>query len=872
MRLLVRLLLRFFPAGFRRTFGAGMLATFDDQWRERASVTLAGRALADLLGTALLLRFSSRPVQSSARKGDHFMQTFGHDLRFALRQLRKSPGFAAIAVLVLALGVGANTAVFSVVDAVLLQPLPYPESDRIVSVVETFTRNTADEVTLTPDFLDWRAQNHVFTAMAGFTGFTRTLTGLEEPLQLHTVKASAEFLPVLNTQPLLGRNFLRSEDAKGHDQVAILSYGLWQRSFGGNRDVIGSSITLDDQRLKVIGVLPRDFRFPGEPIDLMTPLGKNEEAELKRGVEMTGLRNVVARLKPGVRLEQARAEMEVIESRLPRPFTNMQLSVRVLPLQEHLVGNARTTLLTLLCAVGFLLLMACANVANLLLSRAVSRQREMAVRSALGASRTRLAGQLLVESLLLGALAGGGGLALAFWTRRLLMTLAAASLPGIESLPLDYRVMGFAAASALASAVVFGLGPALSGAGTGISASLASDGRSLTGGSRRQFWLNALAGAQVAIAIVLLTGGGLMLQSFWKMRYRDLGFQPNHLLAAEFNLSRARYPAGPRQMAFLNQLLDAARNLTGVQNAAIGVLPPGDGHATNGFGIEGRAMAPGHFPVARTFSVSTAYARVMGIPVLRGRNLVESDTGGAHPVALVNQAFARKFFPGEETLGRRIRRSADEPWHTIVGIVGDVKTGGLAAAAEPVFYFPYQQAASDPALVIRTFLDPAVIGPELRKRVAQLDPLQPIASIQTVEQHLNDSVSRPRLAAILLACFAALGLLLSGVGLFGVMSFLVRWRFREIGIRLAIGAQSKDVMWMVLKRSLRVMGAGAAAGIGCALWLNRLMQGLLYGVSAADPLTFVGAVVFLSLVGLTASYIPARQAARIDPMATLRAE
>jgi putative ABC transport system permease protein len=875
MRLLVRLLLRLFPAGFRRAFGAAMLATFDDQWREAAGPSLAWRTIAGLIRSACLLRLSTRPIQAPARKGDNLMKTFGHDLRFALRQLRKAPGFAVIAVLVLALGVGANTAVFSVVDAVLLRPLPYSEADRLVSVVETHKGATADEVTLTSDFLDWRAQNHVFTAIAGFTDFTRTLTGLEEPLQLRTVKASAGLLTILKVQPFLGRNFLTSEDAKGHDAVAILSYGLWQRSFGGNRDVLGRSITLDDRPLTVIGVLPLDFRFPNGTIDLMTPLGKNEETELKRGNEMTIIRNVIARLKPGVSLPQARADMEVIESHLPRPFTGVQLSVRVLGLQEWLVGNVRATLLTLLCAVGFLLLMACANVANLLLSRAVSRQREMAVRSALGASRSRIAGQLLVESMVLGALGCAGGLALAFWTRGLLLSLVATSGPGIEALPMDFRVLAFAAIAAVASAIVFGIGPALSGAEAPIAASLSSDSRSLTGGARRQFWLNTLATAQLAIAIVLLTVGGLMLQSFWKMRYRDLGFQPDRLLMAKLKLSPARYPSGPKQIAFLDQVVEAARNLPGAHDAAIGSLPPGGGHATNGFGIEGRAFTSGRFPVARQCSVSAAYFRVLGIPVLRGRTMAESDAAGATPIALVSETFARRIFPGEDALGKRIRMTAKEPYLTIVGEVGDVKTAGLAAEPEPVIYFPYRQAGSsgDPAvLVVRTALDPVALGPELRKRVAQLDPMQPVASIQTMDQHLTDSVSRPRLATILLSCFAVLGLLLAGVGLYGVMSFLVRWRFREIGIRMAIGAQPADVMRMVLTRSLRVILAGAAVGIGCALWLSRLMQGLLYGVSPADPLTFGGAVVFLSVVGLAASYIPARQASRIDPMASLRAE
>ena len=811
-------------------------------------------------------------MEYDAVAGASVVKNFQNDLRVALRQFRKSPGFAAIAVLALALGIGANTAVFSVVDAVLLRPLAYLESNRLVEVVEIFTRNTADEVTLTPDFLDWRAQNHVFSGMAGFTDFSRTLTGLAEPLQLRTVKASADLLSILKVQPFLGRNFLSSEDRAGHDQVAILSYGLWEHSFGGKRDIIGRSITLDDKPLTVVGVLPRDFRFPTEAIDLMTPLAKNEEEEMKRGTGMTIIRHVIARLKPGVSLAQARAEMEVIESRLPRPSINMQLSVHVVPLQEYLVGNARTTLVTLLCAVGFLLLMACANVANLLLSRLVSRQREIAVRAALGASRARLAGQLLVESLTLGLLGCAGGLILAFWTRGFLERVITGSVTGFERLPMDLRVLAFAVAAALASTLIFGLAPALVGMEASIASALNSDGRSFTGGARRQFWLNGLASAQMAIAIVLLTGGGLMLQSFWKMRYRDLGFQPDHLLSAEFNLSRSRYPAGPRQIAFLNQLLEKARGLPGVWDAAIGVLPPGSGHATNGFGIEERTFPPGQFPIARQFAVSPAYLRDLGVPILRGRNLAESDTTGANPVALVNETFARRFFPGEDVLGRHIRSTRNDPWSTIVGLVADVKTAGLAAAPEPVIYFPYQQAAPDPVLVIRTALDPAVVAPELRKRVAQLDPLLAVASVETMEQHLTESVARPRLATILLSSFAGLGLLVAAVGLYGVMSFLVRWRLREIGIRLAIGAQPGDVMSMVLIRSLRVVLVGAAVGMGCAVWLNRLIEGLLYGVSPADPLTFGGAAAFLCLVGLAASYIPARQAARVDPVATLRAE
>lgn len=809
---------------------------------------------------------------------------FYQDLRFALRMFGKAPAFAAVAVVVLALGVGANTAMFSVIDAVLLRPLPYAEPEQLVWLTQVLKSNTTDEITLTPDFMDWRRQNHVFTSMAAHNSFDRTLIGAGDAVNVKTVKASASLLPMLRVQPLLGRVFADSEDQKGRDQIAILSYGLWQQKFGGRADIVGQSLHLDDQVLTVVGVLPRDFHFPSsEPVDLLLPLGKDEAVEMQRSNGMSFNRNVVARLKPGITIEQARSEMEVIQSHLARPdmlSKSAQLTVKMMPLRDRLVGDVRTALLTLLGAVGFLLLMACANVANLLLSRAVSRQRELAIRGALGASRSRLAKQLLVESLTLAVLGCAAGLALALWTRNAILGMLPKTIPGIESLPLDFRVLLFGMLSACLSALVFGVGPAMSGTAAPIVTSLNQDGRALSGSPRRRLWLNLLASAQMAIAIVLLTGGGLMLQSFWKQRYRDLGFQPDHILTVPVHFSRASYPAGPKQAAFVDRILDDLASVPGVEATAVGTIPPGDFHATNGIRIEGRPLdPPGRRPVARQPSVSASYFRLLGIPLLRGRGFADTDAANTDPVVLISETLARRYFQGQNPIGKKVSPGPDS-WWTVIGIAGDVKTAGLDAGPESVIYFPYRQSGviqagflgDNVGILVHTILDPVSAAPEIQKRLRRLDPNMSIGEIQTLERHLNESAARPRLATLLLGCFAILGLVLATVGLYGVMSFLVRWRFHEIGIRLAIGAQPRDVLRMILAHSLKVILVGVVAGTGCALWLNRLMQGLLYNVSPADPLTFALAIAFLALVGLAASYLPARQASFIDPMTTLRSE
>lgn len=812
------------------------------------------------------------------RRGLPWLEDVLLDGAYALRQLRKAFGFTLVSVCVLALGIGANTAIFSVIDTILLRPLPYPDTDRLVWIGETLKSNSTDEVTLTPDFLEWRDHNTVFTAMAAFNLMTRTLTNVREPLQLHTARASSTLLPVLRVQPLIGRNFSQKEDLKGSDQVALISYDLWERSFGGDQSVLGRSITLDDRAYTVIGVLPQLFFFPSTgSVDVITPLAKNEDVEMQRGQDITVVHDVIARLRPGVSLQQARAEMESLESHIAPPsfMSGLEMTVKVIGLRTQFVGSLRPSLFALLGAVGFLLLMSCANVSNLLLSRAIARQREMAIRASLGASRMRLIKQLLIESFVLAMLGCLAGVFLAYCTRGILMRLLPQGVPGLEELSLDWRVLLFALLSALLSAVVFGIGPALLGSTAPISQSVAREGRFVFLGARRQLLLNMLAGTQVTIAIVMLCGGGLMLQSFWNLRYRDLGFRTEHLLTSQLHLSGANYTDTAAQVLFLRQFLNNISVLPGIEGVAVGNLPPGEGHATNGFAVEGQTQQPdGQKPTARSYSISPGYFHVLQIPLLRGRDFSEEDSTGPR-VAVVNETFVRRNLQGQDPLDKRLHLLRDDPWSTIVGVVADVKTGGLMSAPESVIYFPYSQVGTmnkDVGILVRTVVSPTYIEPELRRQIARLDLRQPIIAMQTMNQRLNESVAKPRLAAVLLGFFAALGLTLATVGLYGVMSLLVGGRFRDIGVRLALGARPYDILCMVLLQSIQIIVLGVAVGICCALFVTRLMRSLLYGVSASDPLVFSAVTAVLVLVALIASYFPARRASQIDPMATLRVE
>ncbi len=801
------------------------------------------------------------------------------DLSYGVRTLRRGAGFTIAAALSLALGIGATTAIFTVLNAVALRPLPYRDAARLYWMTQILKKNSTDEVTLTGHFLEWRRLNHSFTGLAGYNYQTRNLTGLEEPLEIHTAKASASLLPLLGVQPALGRNFLKEEDYKGRDQVALLGNDLWRRQFSSDPKILGRAITLDGAQFTVVGVLPCDFVFPGpHPVDLLTPLGKDEAAELEHRVGSI-IFNVIGRLRPGVTPQRAKAELTAIQSHLPVPPYRPTITIKMMPLRAYLFGNAKSAGFVLIAAAGFLLLIACANVANLLLARLMQRDKELAIRTVLGGSRARLISQLLAESALLGLLACAAGILLAFWMRRPLYALSPYNLPGLQSLPFDGRVLGFAIALGMLTTLLFGLLPAFRATGVRLAEAVKTGETAVVGGRGSLRILSMVAAAEIATILILSTGAGLMLQSFWKMRYGNLGFQPDRLVVATLKLAGPRYSVKTQQFAFIEELLERAQGLPGVQFAAIisaSELPPGDWHATNTFAIEGRyAPLGGVRPIARYPAVSPNYFHIMAVPLLKGRLLADSDTENARPlVVVVNRALAQRYFGGENPIGKRIRYGANAPWHAIVGVVGDVKTSGLAAAAEPTIYFPYRQSdgLAEAALVMRSPLDPGIIANELRKTVASLDPNQPVTGIQAMDERLGESVSKPRFTTALLFAFAALAIVLGLIGVYGVMGCRVRWQLRELAVRQALGARRTDIVWHVLRQAFFIVVPGLCCGLLGSIMLSRLLASMLYDVPANDPLTFAIVAAGLSGIALLACCIPAMRAARADPLVSLRHE
>ena len=803
--------------------------------------------------------------------------TVTQDISHGLRLLRLRPGFTIAAILSLALGIGLTTAIFMVLNAVALRPLPYADADRLIWMTQILKNNSTDEVTLTAHFLEWRRQNHTFSELAGYNFQTRNLTNIDEPLEVASAKASASLLPILGVQPILGRNFLKQEDYKGRDQVALLGYTLWQQRFAADPKIIGKPITLDGSACVVVGVLPAGFAFPGaDEVQLITPLGKDEAAELQYKVGSI-IRNVVGRLKPGVTLEQARAELTVIQSRLPLPPFRPIISLKILPLRTYLFGDVTRASSVLLAAAGFLLLISCANVSNLLLARWMQRDKELAIRSALGASRSRLLCQLLTESAVLGISGCAAGAALAYCARRPLFALSPYNLSGLRTLPFDARVAGFALLLGMLTTLLFGLLPAFRAARPQIMESVKAGEAGAGGGRNSLRVLSAITAAEIAITLVLSAGAGLMLQSFWKMRYANLGFRPDHLVAATLNLAGPVYRDARRRSEFVDELLERARSLPGVELAAVTraqEIPPGDFHATNTFAIEGRDQPLGGArPIARYPVVSPAYFEIMGVPLLHGRFLQDSDRQNSLPVVVVNQALVRRYFDHESAIGRRIRTGGDDqPWRTIAGVVGDVKTSGLTTAAEPTIYLHSRQVdlPTDLGLILRSPLAAGVIASELRQAVGDLDKNQPVASIQSMDTRLSASVSGPRFTAVLLLAFSGLAVVLGLIGVYGVMGCRVRWQLREFAVRQALGAQRNDVIWHVIRQGIGMIVPGLVIGLCAALGLGRLLASMLYEVSPRDPLTLAVLAAGLTGVALLACCIPAIQAANSDPLDALR--
>jgi putative ABC transport system permease protein len=804
------------------------------------------------------------------------------DLRYGIRTFLKNPGFTAIAVITLALGIGANTAIFSVVNAVLLRPLPYRDPDRLV--LASYYRGVAGDYALVTDFRAWRDQAQAFEQIAAYRTDDADLTGSGEPERLTAGTVSASLFAMLGVTPALGRDFTPEDDTEGGAPVVILSDGLWRRRFGGDPEVIGRAITLRGQSLTVIGIMPPGFRFPGEA-DLWAPLAPILNRHLSRQASM-GKLNVLARLKPGVTPEAARADMSVILERqrqdAPRPYSLVQ-QVRVVRLSEKLTGNVRRALLVMFGAVAFVLLIACANVANLLLARSAARQKEMAIRAAVGAGRLRLVRQLLTESLLLSLLGGMAGALVARWGVKLLVAMSPGGIARIEESGVDGRVLGFTCAVAVLTGLIAGAFPALQASKTDVNETLKAQSaeRSGQGGMRRA--LPALMIAELAMALVLLVGAGLMIKSFIRLLEVPKGFNPDGLLTLLLRPGYDKYPPGsPRRGAYYQEALSRVQSLPGVQSACLTSFLPLTGPTVRLIvgQIEGRPpFERGTEPIVEGNHISPEYFQTMGIPMRAGRPFAAQDGADAPKVVIINETLARRFFPNENPIGRRLFPAPNQK--TIVGVAPDTRHHGLDQEVRPEVYLPYLQHPNDMIslrLVVRgepgqnNPTGSSSLAPAIRNQAQAIEPNEPVSQVITMDEQLSNSVAQRRFQMLLLGVFAAVALAIATVGIYGVISYSVSQRTQEIGIRMALGAQANDVLRMLIWRGISLALVGVALGLAAALALTRFMKNLLFEVSATDPATF--ALIALLLVGVAfiASYIPARRATKVDPLIALRSE
>jgi putative ABC transport system permease protein len=800
------------------------------------------------------------------------MQTLWQDMRYGARMLRKQPGFTLIAVLTLALGIGANTAIFSVVNSVLLRPLPYEAPDRLVYVWDSNpTAGFPRFASSPPNFADWRQEQQSFEYLAAFLGWSFNLTGRGEPERLLGARISAEMFPLLGVKPLLGRTFLPEEDKAGKNRVALLSQALWRRRFGEDRNAIGQSITLNGESYTIVGVIPPDFRVPSQS-ELWIPGGFDDLT--RRGNHMLG---VIGRLKPGVTLAQAQTDMQTIASRLEQqyPDTNKGWGVRLDPLFDVVVGDVRLALWVLLAAVGFVLLIGCVNVANLLLARAVTRQREVAIRVALGAGRWRIVRQMLTESVLL-ALAGGVlGLLLSAWGVEMLTSLSAGRIPRVEEIGLDHSALGFTLLVSLLTGLFFGLAPALQSSKPDLNESLKESGKGGEMVRRGNRARSLLVVVEIAMSLALLIGAGLLFKSFLRLQHVKLGFQPENLMTAQISLPPAKYADRQQRNSFFQNLLQQISAAPGVQSAGVVDPLPLAGDTTWEFFIEGGPLLPNGRGQNTNFRRCTPdYFRAMSIPLLRGRLFTERDTPESEQVVIINETLQRRFFPNADPLGKRIAfDGANGPWHTIVGVVGDVRHFGIEQEAGLELYRPFAQTPTRfVTLVVKSSLDPGVVVASVRREVSSLDSEQPIHSIRPMTEIVARDIAPERFNLTLLAVFAAVALLLAVIGVYGVMSYAVTQRTREIGLRVALGAQARDMFKLVVVQAMWLVLAGVASGVGVALTLTRLMKKLLFEVEANDPLTFTALSLSLTVVALLASWIPARRATKVDPMIALRCD
>jgi predicted permease len=810
------------------------------------------------------------------------MITLLQDLRYGLRMLAKNPGFTAVALLALAIGIGANTAIFSVVNGVLLRPLPYPEPARLITIYEKTAEFSQSSVSY-PDFLDWRRGNHSLADMAAFRGDDFNFTGSGQAEHLRGELVSASLLPVLGVNPLLGRNFLPQEDQQGAGGVVMLTSGLWKRRFGGDPNILGKTLTLNAKNYTVIGVLPSDFRFRGQA-ELYVPVGQWNPVELYDRENHPGL-NVVGRLKPGVTMAAAQAEMTSIARALAQkyPKTNAGEGATVVGMKDDMVGYIRPTLLLLLGAVGFVLLIACANVANLLLARSMARNREFAIRAALGAGRQRVVRQLLTESVLLALGASLLGLLLASWGTRLVLAAVPDTLPRSQGIGLDPYVLLFTLVVSILTGILFGLAPAFHSSKVNPQESLKEGARGSGGGRHRAEGVFVVV--EVGLAVVLLAGAGLMMQSIWRLWRVDTGFNPHNVLTTQVALSPTvmASPAGIR-LAY-QQLLDRVASIPGVQAASITSLIPLSGDDSEIPFWLGKGPQPPQDQMASTlvYIVTPGYPRAMGIPLKEGRFFTDHDTLASPPVVVVDEVMAKHLFPGQDALGKQFNLMVIGPVQ-IVGVTGHVKHWGLdaddTAKILNEIYFPFLQipdkfmseVVAGLPLVLRTAPDPLSVVSAVRARVAGPTEDQPIFGVETMEQIISDSLTERRFTMLLLIIFASTALVLAAVGIYGVMSYAVSRRTHELGVRLALGASRNEILRLVVGEGMVLAAIGTAVGLTAALGLTRLMASLLYGVRPADPATLAAASLLLAGIALLACYIPAWRATKVDPLVALRYE